>query len=94
LSDEGTSRGLQKVERFLIHYWLQNPRARDTLEGIYTWWLPHELRDLSHERMLEVVDELRERGWILEWRSKTGVITYGINPERRQELEDYLTFGF
>lgn len=52
----------EAVERALLEYLAENPRAMDRLEGIAEWWLerPHSEAELA--ALLRVLRRLVERG--------------------------------
>lgn len=48
----------------LMEYLIENPDAKDTLEGIERWWLGTSSAALSHASVERAVNALLRAGWM------------------------------
>lgn len=51
-------RSFGKLREAVLDYLATHPHAKDTVEGIHSFWLPMDLRTTSGALLLEVLDEL------------------------------------
>jgi hypothetical protein len=79
-----------EVAREILAYLADHPDARDTLEGIVHWWLLE--REIKYQLALvkEAVQELMDRGLLLEERIPGSKPGYRINAERQDEIRKFL----
>jgi len=71
----------------IMKYFLQNPDAADTLEGIASWWLVGQKIDYEIDKVSESINELIHKGYIIPTvRAKTNY--YRLNMEKRTEIEE------
>jgi hypothetical protein len=79
----------KSIVREIISYFLRNPDAADTLEGIARWRL---LDETVHRRVKETQAALQwlvAQGIIQEHVSSGGTI-FGLNPESKEQAEQLL----
>jgi len=74
----------------ILEYLLKNPHARDTLDGIYQWWLPQQRIRTDRATVNEALAELVARKLILESKRRDSQIHYRINTRRAKEIESFL----
>ena len=78
------------VAKQIISYFLRNPKAADTLEGIARWRLLEE--QIYHSvRMTErAVGSLVAMGLLVAEETGTAATIYHLNEARRSEAEDFV----
>jgi hypothetical protein len=74
----------------ILNHLVQNPAARDTPEGIRSWWVGPSHSAVTVKQGL---DDLAESRWLLVHRSSVGVETFGLNPEALDEIRAFLANG-
>lgn len=77
----------------ILEYLLENPRAQDTLEGIYQWWLPQQRVRTDRATVTEALGELVKLKLIVQSKRRDSQIHYRINLRRSQEIEAVLKRG-
>ncbi len=65
----------------VLDYLERHPGAKDTVEGIHSYWLPDELRRTRRVLLQAALDELVARGWLVASRTGTSGRLYGIKPQ-------------
>lgn len=78
---------LRDVQREILSYLMRHPEAKDTLEGITQWWLAADSAAAAVDRALE---GLVEKGWVAVWNVGARRRVYGLERERRGEIETWL----
>jgi hypothetical protein len=90
LSNKNQSRSGEQAIREILQYLIKNPEAKDTLEGIYKWWLPKWHSKQGRDEVQKAVNLLTSK----EWLTKRGTIPskeiYGINRDRLPEIKRFL----
>ena len=81
------SEGRTEIARELMIYLLKHPEAKDTLEGILEWWLPGRT---SRRRLKDALDDLALRGWVNLERRGSGMVLYGLNQDKVDEIVMHL----
>jgi hypothetical protein len=78
-----------EVAREILAYLADHPDAQDTLEGIIHWWLLE--RQIKYQMALvkEAVQELVDRGLLLENRIQGSKPGYRINAEKQDEIRKF-----
>jgi hypothetical protein len=70
----------------LMRYLLENPDAKDSVEGIATYWLPNA-RSLAHGPHIQaILTQLLTAGWITEIELPGTPKLYGLNRQRVEEI--------
>jgi hypothetical protein len=67
------------VVQQLIAYWLDRPRAADTLDGICRWWLTGE--PVAAECVAQALSWLVERGVVAAHEAADGRVRYRLADE-------------
>jgi hypothetical protein len=79
--------------REILSYFLHNPHAADSLEGVATWRLLDESVRRNVEDAREALAWLVSRGYLRqEVRASSGPI-FTLNEERRREADVFLERG-
>jgi hypothetical protein len=89
LSVKNLSQGGQQAIREILQYLITNPDAKDTIEGIYKWWMPKEHREWGKEEVRKAVDMLISKGWLTKRGTIPSKEIYGINRDRLQDIENF-----
>jgi hypothetical protein len=91
LNEESYTAADWELARAILRYLEAHPRAKDTVEGITQWWLPHEW----HERLLVQVEQavslLLSQDLILETRRQGVPPYYQRHPQQREAITKFLT---
>jgi len=73
----------------VLHYLVEHPDAKDTLEGIYKWWLSDRHRWGGSE-VQAALDSLTSKGWLTKRQTIPSKEIYGINKDQLQEIRTFL----
>lgn len=74
----------------ILGYLCSHPDAKDTAEGVRTWWLNGNGIDIGAEVVRGSLDYLVRLGWLMATARHAGVIMYGLNQNRRCVLQRFL----
>ncbi len=77
-----------QIARAILEYLRENPHAQDTLAGIAQWWLPQQRIKTSESNLGEVLEELVQKGLILQSQGKDCQLHYRINDRKLREIEE------
>jgi hypothetical protein len=70
---------------------VEHPDAKDTLEGIYKWWLlPKGYSERGKDEVQKALDLLTSKGWLTKRGTVPSREFYGINRDRLQEIRSFL----
>jgi hypothetical protein len=75
--------------REILQYLIDNPEAKDTLQGILRWWLPNEV-DRGEAEVQEALDGLVANGWLTQRRMTPSRTLYGLNKDNLEEIRAFL----
>jgi hypothetical protein len=89
LIDKDRSESDEQLIRGILQYVVDHPDAKDTLEGIYKWWLPDSYRSGKLE-ILTALNVLASKGWLTKRGTIPSKEIYGINRDRLQEIKSFL----
>jgi len=78
-----------QVIRGILQHLIENPDAKDTMEGILKWWLPDGHRQGRGE-VQKALDMLTSKGWLTSREPIPSKEFYGINKDRLQEIRSFL----
>ena len=79
------------IAQEILAYLAEHPSAQDTLEGIVHWWLMERKIKYNHMLVAEALDELIERGLILEKKTQgSKQASVRLNSARRAEITAFL----
>jgi len=81
------------VIRAILRYWVKNPDAKDTADGILKWWLPGDRAGSGKEEVQKALDALICKGWLIKRETTPNRIIYGLHKERVEEIKKFLN-GF
>ena len=72
----------------ILAYLVDNPKAKDTLEGIVEWGLLERKIKFETDRVKEALSELVAKGFILEKKGPDSQIYYRINQSKYKEIQE------
>ncbi len=79
----------RKMMQQILHYLIEHPDAKDTIEGILKWWFPK-----NHvERQIEVREALNvlvSKEWLTERELTPSPKIYGLNKDHLKEIKGFL----
>jgi len=84
------------VIRGILQYLVMRPEAKDTVEGVCRWWLPHDCGDLGswgEDEVQPALDDLVERGWVTTREMTPSHTIYGLNSDRLETIKAFLGGG-
>jgi hypothetical protein len=73
----------------ILAYLVENPKAKDTLEGIVEWWLLERQIKFQTARVKEALSELVAKRLILEHKRSDAQTHYRINPSKYEEIQKF-----
>jgi hypothetical protein len=79
--------------RQILSYFVRNPSAADSLEGIARWRL---LEEAIHRNIAETEESLRwlvKEGYLVEMTQMHSTRLFRLNPAKRDEAESALSSG-
>jgi hypothetical protein len=79
-----------EIARDILAYLIDNPDSQDTFEGIVEWWLLDQ--DIRCKTVLikEVLEELVDRGLVVECKGANSRNYYQINQARAEDIRTIL----
>jgi hypothetical protein len=80
----------ERVIRGILQYLVEHPDAKDTIEGIYKWWLSKGRSQWGRDEVRKALDWLTSKGWLTKRGSIPSKEIYGINKDRLQEIKTFL----
>lgn len=86
----GAAPGDVTVTRQVLSYFVRNPQAVDSLEGVARWRLLEEAIHVQVSEAREALDWLVERGVIRRTEGPGMPPVFSLDPDRRGEAEQLL----
>src|SRR5215467_8912306 len=80
----------EEIARLIVRYLSRHPEAKDTREGIATWWLRQQQIEYAIQAVHRALDVLLRRGLILEHRGPDLRSYFSINSERLDDVAQFL----
>lgn len=75
--------------RQILLYLLAHPEAKDTVDGIRTWWISKS-EDMTSELVASAIDELVRKGWLIEREGVSSPKVYGMNTAAQSEIRAFV----
>lgn len=76
MSNDEKSTRLRKIVDEICLYLMRNPEAKDTVQGIRQWWIPHGEERFSGEEVQSALELMATRAWMKKSRL-AGTVSYG-----------------
>lgn len=77
----------QHLEYAILNYLVDQPSAKDTLEGITEWWLLKEKISYTVDKINTSVNELVVKGYLVEKKYQNQSKVYKINGKKLEEIK-------
>ena len=77
-----------KLTQEILEYLIDNPEAKDNLEGITQWWVTKGQSNYGREKVEAALDGLVAKGWIMKRPPAESL--YSLNKERVTEIRQFL----
>jgi hypothetical protein len=78
------------IRRILL-YVVENPDAKDTLDGIDEFWLSHKDAHHGKSKVRDALEFLAEtKHWLSKNKAGASVTLYGLNKARLSEIKTFL----
>lgn len=82
-----------RISYEIMRYFVQNPDAADTLEGIIDWWLIEQKIKYELNIVVDSLKELVDRGYVIPVRA-SNKIYYRINKNKYDEIKEIVNEHF
>lgn len=79
------------MAREILTYFVRNPHAADSLEGVARWRLMDEVIRRKLDETEAALECLVAQGYLMSSISPGGTATFSLNPERIEEARQFLT---
>ncbi len=76
MSNDEDSARLRKIVDEISLYFMRNPEAKDTAQGIRQWWIPRGDERFSGEEVQSALEFMATRAWVKE-SGLAGAVLYG-----------------
>lgn len=76
--------------REILYYLFEHPDAKDTMNGILSWWMPGGYRERGATELRKALDALVFQGWLLQKPYQNGRTLYGVNKRKFRQIKDFL----
>ncbi len=80
----------QPVIREILRYLIEHPGAKDSIDGVIWWWLPRECLKYRDEDVLQALNHLVSRRWVIASRVTKSTVVYGVVAARLGEIRRFL----
>jgi hypothetical protein len=74
----------------VLGYLCSHPDAKDTAVGVAEWWLRDQGIEVDKETVRVALEYLVKQRWIVSTAGHSGSQIYGLNPERKTVLQQFL----
>jgi len=78
------------LARAILEYLSRHPQAKDTREGIATWWLQQQQIEQAVRRIFRVMEFLASRDFLVKRRGPDLRVYYELNQRRLEEIGHFL----
>ncbi len=79
-----------ELKRHVLGYLIDNPGARDTMEGLSQWWILQQSIEQESARVRKAVEQLVAEGLLLESAGPDGRAHFQVNPQAESTILDLL----
>lgn len=86
MSQQDPQAVLRAIVLELLTYVLRYPDAKDSREGICTWWIKKSPAQGSEQDCYEAIAHLVAKGWFKEVTVSSKQKVYGLNPACMDEV--------
>jgi hypothetical protein len=91
MAAEGSRSACASLIRKILVYVVENPDAKDTLDGINEFWLADSRVRHSKDQVRAGLEFLVEsKDWLTKSKAGASVTLYGLNKDRLSEIKSFL----
>ena len=90
MPEQGSPEDIELVTREILHYLIEHPDAKDTIEGIRRWWKPEGRREWRSNEVQITLERLLSKNWLIVRELSPTQKVYGVNKKHIQEIQEFL----
>ena len=91
MGDQDTDMEAADIARAIIRYLNGHPDAKDTMEGIASWWLLREWTERKTAEVRRAVSLLVDKKLLVEMPRGSQPPCYKLNGEKEAEIRSFLS---
>jgi hypothetical protein len=91
MEDEGLPISRQRMVHVILRYFIENPDAKDTADGIQKWWIPKSGVELTRGEVRDALDFLGSKGWVIKRALPSSKIIYSVEGSRFEEIRSFVS---
>ena len=89
MEERSLPQGPKEITRLILTYLVDHPDAKDTVEGILTFWVKqHDVQ--AKEQVEMALDELVNHEWLIKRELTSDKKFYGINKQVLGDITSFL----
>ena len=89
MEERSLPQGPKEITRIILAYLVDHPDAKDTVEGILTFWVKQQ--DIQAKEQVQMaLDELVKRDWLIKRELTSDEKFYGINKQMLGDITSFL----
>jgi hypothetical protein len=89
LDDNTLSSRQARLVRDLLSYCIKYPDCKDTLDGIFKWWLPESQPEWTRTEVQQALDFLTAKGWLTTRETAPAKTIYGLNKDHLEDIKNF-----
>lgn len=93
MDEEGSRARPVPLAQQILRYLVRHPAAKDTAEGVLTWWVRDERVGCDKAAVQAALDCLVVKGWLRERETKPSGRLYGLRRGCLREIRAFLATG-
>jgi hypothetical protein len=86
---ESSAQARASVITEILRYLIEHPDAKDTVEGIGRWWMPHR-DEWNRDLIQSALNELVARGWIVRRETTPSHVVYGLDKQHLATITNHV----
>ena len=90
MPEQGSPADIEEVIREILHYLIEHPDAKDTIEGIRQWWKPEGRREWRSNEVQTALERLLSKNWLTVRELSPTQKVYSVNKKQIQEIQEFL----
>lgn len=90
MSDKDSLTTCERTVRGILQHLVEHPDAKDTIEGILTWWRPKDKLEWRRDDVQEALDLLTSKVWLTVRNTSQSHKIYGFNMKLIEEIRNFL----
>ena len=90
MKETGPPSGVTHLIWTILAYLMEHPGAKDTIEGISTWWIGAGQDGVTQKDVQEAIDWLVSRGWMTMREAHPSKNIYGLCEQNLDQIKTFL----